>query len=81
LSGSEEIEDSYEASDIYENQDQLLQKGLTLPKTGSANIDKTELKRQLARSNMEMAHNVKQGTYPVFGYPLVCFSPKLEQNA
>lgn len=29
-----------------------------------------------------MAHNVKKGTYPVFGYPLVCYSPlgKYEQK-
>lgn len=49
---------------------------MTLPNTDGANIDKNELIRKLARSNCEMAHNVKKGTNPVFGYPLVCFSPQ-----
>ena len=52
-----------------------MEKGVTLPNTGDANIDKSELTKQLARSNCEMAHNVRKGTYPIFGYPLVCFSP------
>ena len=44
-------------------------------RTGSANIYKDELAYRLAKSNIEMADNVDQGTYPVFGYPLVCYSP------
>ena len=30
---------------------------------------------KLAKSNCEMVDNVNEGTYPVFGYPLVCYSP------
>ena len=43
-----------------------------MPPTGEAAIDKPELIKQLARSNCEMAHNVQKGTYPIFGYPLLC---------
>ena len=54
---------------------QILDRGLTLPDTGAANINKKQLLRSFARSNCEMAYNIEKGTYPVFGYPLVCFSP------
>ena len=46
-----------------------------MPNTGLANISKKDLLKKLAQSNCEMAHNVKKGTYPIFGYPLLCFSP------
>ena len=64
-----------EGSDIYKNQYQRLNRGITVPKTGKANIDENELKMRFVRSSLELDHNVRKGTYPVFGYPLFCFSP------
>ena len=52
-----------------------LTKGLTIPNTGSGIIDKEALRFQLAKSNFDMAQNVSKGTFPIFGYPLVCYSP------
>ena len=60
---------------IYKDEQKILERGLTLPNTGIGKVDKEQLKIQLARSNCEMANNIKCGTYPVFGYPLVCYSP------
>ena len=60
---------------IYKNQQKILDRGLTLPNTGKGKVDREQLRIELAKSNCEMANNVRSGTYPVFGYPLVCYSP------
>ena len=51
----------------------------TLPPTGRAKVDKAELKLQLVKGGMEMDECIDKGTLPVFGYPLVCYSP-IEEN-
>jgi hypothetical protein len=53
----------------------VLTRGVSVPNTANANIDKSFLRQQLARSTSEMHLNVNEGTQPIFGYPLVCFTP------
>ena len=53
-----------------------MERGVTIPNLPQkANIDKKELKVKLVRSKLEMDNNVDEGTFPIFGYPLVCYSP------
>ena len=47
----------------------------TLPPTGKARVDKDKLKNMLARGSLEMEKCINKGENPVFGYPMVCFSP------
>ena len=59
----------------------MLERGITLPNTGkNANIDQDVLKVRFVRSKLEMSHNVNQGTFPIFGYPLVCYSPENKEK-
>mmetsp|Transcript_4502 Transcript_4502/g.6765 ORF Transcript_4502/g.6765 Transcript_4502/m.6765 type:complete len:326 (+) Transcript_4502:397-1374(+) len=74
MSPEKRAEMQYQES-IYRDTQKILERGLTLPNTGTGRVDKEQLKLSLARSNCEMANNVKSGTYPVFGYPLLCYSP------
>ena len=62
--------------EIYQNYGHILKRGITAPKTGWAAIDRGELAKQLARGNCEMVYNINKGTYPIFGYPLVCLDYK-----
>ena len=33
------------------------------------------------RGKLEMDYNVNEGTFPIFGYPLVCYSPENNQKS
>ena len=72
--------ESETSEDVYEDQDKILSRGITIPKIGYANINEDELRRQYARSTLELRNNVKRGTHPLFGYPLVCYSPTGEDD-
>ena len=50
-------------------------KRTTLPPTANAKVDKVKLKQYLAKASFELEKNITSGNMPVFGYPLVCFSP------
>lgn len=54
-----------------------MERGVTIPKLpAKAKVDKEHLKQRLVRSKLEMDYNVNEGTFPIFGYPLVCYSPE-----
>jgi|TARA_B110000285_G_C15050698_1_gene576818 hypothetical protein len=53
-----------------------MEKGITMIKLPpGAHVDEEKLKIRLVRSKLEMDFNVNEGTFPIFGYPLVCYSP------
>ena len=41
----------------------------------SGNIDKDTLKVLMGQGGQEMDECVREGKFPIFGYPLVCYSP------
>ena len=47
----------------------------SLPKIVSQKVDLQELRAKLAQGSKEMDNYVDVGKMPVFGYPLVCYSP------
>ena len=51
-------------------------KRITLPPTANARVDRKELRKQLAKGSAEMDECITNGTLPIFGYPLVCYSPR-----
>ena len=69
------MKDSYD-EEIYRDEPKILGRGITLPNTGKGSIDRDKLTISLARGTCEMAYNVNEGTFPIFGYPLVCYSPE-----
>ena len=38
-------------------------------------VDNKILETKYIRGKLEMNNNVNEGTFPIFGYPLVCLSP------
>ena len=56
-------------------------KRITCPPTGgNPNIDISQLKKAIARGNLELERNVTRGSMPVFGYPVVHFEGSDDYN-
>ena len=47
----------------------------SVPPITNARIDKRNLKKLMGQGGLEMDKCVAQGKFPIFGYPLVCYSP------
>ena len=48
----------------------------SLPPVGNnAKVNKDALKLRLAQGSLEMDECINEGSIPIFGYPLVCYSP------
>ena len=53
----------------------------SLPPVGRFNkVDLDALKLRLAQGSIEMDECINEGSIPIFGYPLVCYSPMAGQS-
>lgn len=47
----------------------------SLPNTGTAKINRHELRKEFSRSSVELDRCIADGGMPIFGYPGICYSP------
>jgi len=50
-------------------------KRTTLPPTKGARVDKRQLRIAIAKGGIELENHITEGHMPIFGYPMVCYSP------